>query len=75
MNNLFARFIPFLMLGLMIVILIAGLILFSYLLIFGALVGVILFLVAWLRNKLFPTKDLTTKPPPKEGRTIDHDEL
>ncbi|MDR3490485.1 MAG: hypothetical protein P4M12_00415 [Gammaproteobacteria bacterium] len=74
MQNFLARFMPFLILGLMIVILIAGLVLLSYLLIFGALIGVVLFSAAWLKNKLFPSKDITTNPP-KSGRTIDHDDL
>jgi len=75
MNNLLARIIPFLFLGIMLVILIAGLILLSYLLIWGAVVGLVLFLIAWLREKFFPPRHLTKiDKQSKSGRVIDHDD-
>ena len=70
MGNLLNRLIPFIFLGIMLVLLVAGIILFSYLLIFGALVGVVLFIVAWLKQAFFPSKQITkTKKTP---RTFDH---
>ncbi len=62
------------MLGFMIVVLIGGLILLSYLLIFGVIVGLILFCVSWLKDKFFPSKEVS-KTTPKSGRTLDHDEF
>lgn len=74
MQNFFARIIPFILLGIAIVAFAFGLILLTYLLIFGALVGLVLFAISWLKNKFFPPKHLT-KPQSTEktGRTIEHD--
>jgi hypothetical protein len=72
MRSLPSRFMPYLMLGIMLVILTAGLILLSYLLVFGALVGLALFAVAWLKAKLFPPSQLP-QVKPKQGRIIDQD--
>ncbi len=74
MRNLLAKIIPFLFLGMMLVILVVGFVLLSYLLIFGAIVGLILFVIAWVRDKLFPSKHLTKTNQPKSGRIIDHDD-
>jgi uncharacterized membrane protein len=72
MRELFAKVIPFLVLGIMLVVFVIGLIFVSYVLLFGALVGLVLYVVAWVRDKFFPTKEITQ--PPKSGRTIEHDE-
>lgn len=75
MQNLFARLVPFIFLGIMIVIFVVGIVIFSYLLIVGAIVGMILFLAAWLKEKLFPSKDIQYyQQTEKRGRTFDHDE-
>ncbi len=68
------RIIPFIFLGIFIVLLVVGFIIFSYLLIFGALVGLVLFVLNWLREKLFPQKELKLPEKKRKGRTIDHDE-
>ncbi len=74
MGRFLAKIMPFFVLGLMIVIFVVGFVLLSYLLIFGALIGFVLFTIAWLREKLFPTKRITVTKP-KEGRIIDHDDI
>lgn len=61
---------PFIYLGILIVLFVVGLVLLSYLLIFGAIVGLCLFAFTWLREKLFNNKENK-----KSGRTIDHDKL
>jgi hypothetical protein len=71
MQNLIGRIVPFIFLGIMIVIFVLGLILFSYVLIVGAIIGVALFFIAWLKEKFFPTKEIQ-KPP--RGRTFEHDD-
>lgn len=74
MNNLLARLVPFLFLGMILVIFVIGIIFLSYLLILGAIVGLALFVVAWLKEKFFPVKDLQKQErKPRKGRTIDHD--
>lgn len=71
MSNFLARLMPFVLLGIAIVILAFGVILLTYLLIFGVLVGMVLFLVSWLKTKLFPSKQLKSKQS-QTGRIIDH---
>ncbi|MHB1946695.1 MAG: hypothetical protein ACYCQI_01100 [Gammaproteobacteria bacterium] len=72
MPNFFARLVPFLFLGIAIVAFAFGLILLTYLFVFGAIVGLTLFLIVWIRDKFFPSKSLT-KPQKRKGRTIDHE--
>lgn len=74
MKNVVAKIVPFLFLGVMLVILVAGVILLSYLLIWGAVVGLVLFLIAWIREKLFPSKQLVESQKPKAGRIIEHED-
>lgn len=74
MRALLARLLPFFYLGIVIVIFVAGIILFSYLLVLGAVVGLVLFFIAWLREKFSPSRQIVKpqqKPP--VGRTFDHE--
>lgn len=73
MQNFFKRLMPFVAFGIMLVLLAVGIILLSYLLVLGALIGLALFGFALLREKLFPSKSISTKI--KRGQTIDHDDL
>jgi ABC-type transport system involved in cytochrome bd biosynthesis fused ATPase/permease subunit len=76
MNRFLARLVPFIFLGIMIVLLVVGFVIFSYILMFGALVGVVLFVVAWIRETFFSPKDknlMKRETDKKPGRVIDHD--
>lgn len=75
MQSIFKKLIPFIFLGIMIVLFVVGLIVLSYLLIFGAIVGVILFIIAWIRDQLFNKRQKIQYPEVKKksNRTIDHD--
>jgi len=76
MQNVFAKLIPFIIAGIAIVAFAFGLLLLTYLLIFGAIIGLILFTVSWIRRKFFASKHMT-KPTTKQsekGRIIDHDD-
>jgi hypothetical protein len=76
MFNLLARLIPFLLLGMALVALAFGIMLFAYLLFFGAIVGLGLFAFNWVKERFFPSKQIVKRsPPPRsgEGRTIDHE--
>ena len=76
MQSFLSRIIPFIFLGIIIVILIAGMIVLSYLLIFGALVGLVLFVFAWIKDRFFNKRtDLPTATKSRRGRTIDHHDL
>ena len=72
MKNLYAKIMPFFMLGIALVAIFYGLILLAYLFIFGAIVGSILFAIAWIKARFFPSKRISI--PKRTGRTIDHDE-
>jgi hypothetical protein len=75
MKNSLHKLTPFIIFGIMIFIFIAGLVILSYILIFGALIGLVLFVAQWLRDKLISRKSSTlpTKTE-RKGRIIDHDE-
>ena len=78
MNRFLTSIVGFIFVGMFIVALIAGLILFSYLLIYGAIVGLILFGILSIKEKFFThKKTLAPKSRTKKtvGRTFDHDEL
>jgi len=74
MQSFMARLLPFIFLGILLVLVVVGVILFSYLLLFGAMVGLILFGVAWIKGLFSRNKQ---KYPAayhkKQGRIIDHD--
>jgi len=71
------RFIPFLMIGLMIVLFIIGLFIFSYILIFAAIIGFVLFIISAIRAR-FSNKKQThayqKQFDAKKGRTIEYEE-
>jgi len=73
MQRFLNQLIPFILFGIAIVAFAFGIILLAYLFLFGAIVGFILFLIAWIRNRFFPPKTLTRKKP-KSGRIIDSDD-
>jgi len=68
-----ARAMPFFMLGLMVVLFVLGFLVFSYILIFAAVVGLIVFIVATIRDKLFRRKKTTLTNHKPQGRIIDQD--
>ncbi len=74
MNQLLSRLVPFIFLGIVIVALVAGVVLLSYLLILGSVVGLVLFLTAWIWERLSPTKKKLTKKE-KSGHTIEHKDI
>jgi hypothetical protein len=72
MKNLYAKIMPFLMLGVGLVALFFSLMLLAYLFIFGAIVGLVLFAIAWIRAKYFSSRKIIV--PTRPGRTFDHEE-
>ncbi len=53
MNPLLARVLPYLMIAFMIVLFILGIFIFSYVLIFAIIVGLVLFAIGFIRLKIF----------------------
>lgn len=74
MKRIFSQLTPFIFIGIAIVAFAFGIILLAYLFLFGAIIGLILFLISWIRYKLFPPKTLTTTTKKKSGRIIDTDD-
>lgn len=76
-----ATVMSFIGIGIFIVLAIAGIFLLSTLLIWGALIGLVLFTIAYIKVKIkdrfFPPKKKTgpTKLDDHHGRTFDHDEF
>ncbi len=74
MRRFINQVIPFILLGIALVAFAFGIVLLAYLFFFGALLGMILFLISWIRTTFFPPKSVMKQPPPKSGRIIDLDD-
>ncbi len=71
-SPLLAKLLPFLGMGIFFVVIIIALIFFSYILLLGGLIGLVLFVVAFIKEKFFPTKK---NVPARQGKTYDHDKF
>ena len=77
MPNILERIIPFVLAGIALVAFAFGLILLAYLFLIGAAVGLVLFIVTWIRQQILLRKiknqeQLLKKK--KTGRIIDSDD-
>jgi hypothetical protein len=72
MRRLINQILPFMFIGVAVVAFAFGIMLLAYLFFFGAIVGMILFLFNWIRQKFFATKKMI-KTKKKPGRIIDSD--
>jgi len=73
MQKLIRQLIPFLFIGIAIVAFAFGIFLLAYLFLFGAIVGLILFILTWIRDKFFSKKKVLAKKK-NSGRIIDSDD-
>ncbi len=77
MNNklqrLIAQFMPFLIVGIVIAVFISVLILFSYALLWGVVIGGTIWLIALIKKTFFPAKK-PSSPQQHQGRIIEHDD-
>lgn len=73
MNRLLRQIIPFIVIGIVIVTIIFGMMLLAYIFLFGAILGLILFIIRWIRDKFFSSHKIT-KRGKKPGRVIDSDD-
>jgi hypothetical protein len=71
MQKYIARIMPFIMLGIALVAFALGVMILVYVFAIGAIVGCLLFAVAWIRNRFFAREKRIFVP--KRGRTIDHE--
>lgn len=74
MGKFLSRLLPFIFLGIAIVAIAFGMLLLFYLFAIGAVVGLILFLITWIKDKFFPPPKLPKPTEKKSGRTIDSDD-
>lgn len=75
MQKFLNQFIPFIFIGIAVVAFAFGIMLFAYLFFFGALVGFILFIASWIRQRFFTQKTkMPQRKKQKPGRTIDSDD-
>jgi len=72
MQRFVNKLLPFFFAGIAIVAFAFGIFLLAYLFLLGALVGLTLFAISWLRHKFFPPKTAVVKK--KSGRIIDSDD-
>ena len=71
--RLINRLIPFLIAGILLAAIAFGLVLLAYLFLIGTVAGMILYAVAWVRERFFTPKK-PARPPKTSGRVIDSDE-
>lgn len=74
MQRFLNKLIPFILLGIAIVAFAFGIMLLAYLFFIGALVGLILFTIAWIKAAFFPPKKVVRHQKTKSGRVIDSDD-
>jgi hypothetical protein len=75
MRNFFNKLMPFIVIGIAIVAFAFGIVLLAYLFLFGAILGFILFSIAWLRRFFSSKKSkAVNSPQKKQGRVIDSDD-
>lgn len=74
MRRIISLLLPLFLIGVVLGIFVLGIILLSYLFIFGALVGLVLIVISKIKGIFFPPK-ITIQPTQKQsGRIIDSDE-
>jgi hypothetical protein len=74
MQRFFSQLIPFLLLGFAVVAFTFSIMLLAYLFFFGALIGMGLYLISWVKQKFFPPKNVTKPLKKRTGRIIDTDD-
>jgi len=67
-------FLYFLYIGMLFVLMAVGIVLFSWLLLFGALTGLFLYIFMWVRQHFFSVKQPHI-PFKSSGRIIEHDDI
>ena len=70
-KSLLEQLFPFLILGTAIALIVGIFIMFSYVLIWGIIIGAVLWLIYVIKNALFPNEVSTND---KKGRIIEHDD-
>ncbi len=72
LTRMLQQLLPFLLIGVSVSLLIGLFILFSYLLVWGLIIGTVIWLAALVKNYFFPS-NAQVKLNAASGRIIDHD--
>lgn len=75
MNRLAANIVAFLGMALFIILVILSFFVFSYLVIIGAIIGLILFVIAFFRARFASTDKPIDNQSHSTGRTIEYDDI
>lgn len=69
--------LSFLYIGILLVMTVVGIMIFSWLLLLGAVTGLCLYALYWIRERFFPdtSRPSSRKPFVRTGRVIDHDDI
>ncbi|KTD07404.1 hypothetical protein [Legionella jamestowniensis] len=70
-EHLIQQLVPFLIAGIAIALVIGLFIMFSYVLVWGLIIGAILWVASFIKNLLFSSKEIEN---PKKGRVIEHND-
>lgn len=71
-ENLLNRITPYIGMGILVALFIIGLIIFSYVIVIGAIIGLIFFAIAYIRSKFAAKKPQRLHKKTHRGRTIEH---
>jgi hypothetical protein len=74
MQRFLQQLAPFIFIGIALVAFALGIMLLAYLFLFGALLGLGLFILNWIKNKFLAPKKPTRTVRRQEGRVIDSDD-
>jgi hypothetical protein len=66
--------IPFLVFGMVIALVVGILIMFSYVFIWGLIIGAVLWIVSFLKKLILSEKKISNPPDETKGRIIEHDD-
>jgi hypothetical protein len=69
---LLMRIAPYIGIGVFLVVCVLALLIFSYILLIGGIIGLILFLIAYIKTRFFPGKKVDVFKPDKTGKTYEH---
>jgi O-antigen/teichoic acid export membrane protein len=73
MQRLFRQLTPFIFIGIAIVAFAFSVMILAYLFLFGAMIGLLLFVIVWIKDKFLTTKPKTPSVK-RSGRIIDSDD-
>lgn len=74
-NNLLESLAPFLILGVSVAILIALIVFLSYVFFWGLVIGGVLWVAAFIKERFFPSQSKQKSSQESPGRIIEHDDI